>query len=236
MLQHPLAVAWSKGGLYVADSYNGKVKRFDPGFTSLSTVLADAEGLPLAGPAGLAVEADGDLLVADTDRSRLLRLPAAGGAARAVAVHDAGETPVVAAAGATSIAPHFAVHVLPSRSLAAGSSVANLALVSPDGFAFSEGSPWQMDLAAQGGLQLGKTSLQGEAAAGGRVETAVPLSLETPGRLLVRVHASICDAVHHAACYPVRETFAVALSSGGSDDRVDLPLSVPAGAPRSAAP
>jgi DNA-binding beta-propeller fold protein YncE len=233
MLQHPLAVAWSKGGLYVADSYNGKIKRFDPGFKGLSTVLVEAEGLPLAGPAGLAIEADGSLVVADTDRSRLLRLSPGAGAARSLPVRAAQEVSVLGTAASPTASP--GVHPakeLPPRQLSTGVDRIQLHLVAPAGFTFSEAAPWAVELSSDGGLRLHDSAAQGEASAGPRVTIPLGLSLEGPGTLRARVHASVCDAVTHAACYPVRESFAVALRGGGptSDSALDLPLSVPAGA------
>ncbi|MHB8418431.1 MAG: hypothetical protein ACYDCL_10175 [Myxococcales bacterium] len=236
MLQHPLAVAWSQGGLYVADSYNGKIKRFDPALTSLSTVVGEAEGLPLAGPAGIAVEADGSLLVADTDRGRLLRLSPGDAKARALPVRSAEATAAVAAAppSAGSSLRAEVTRTLPAHRLPDGSTALQVALVAPEGFAFSEGAPWALDLLAQGGLRLRQASARGEAAAGRRVDVPVGLSLASPGTLRARVHASICDAVSHAACYPVRESFTVALTGGGppADAALELPLGVPAGAAR----
>jgi hypothetical protein len=63
------------------------------------------------------------------------------------------------------------------------------------------------------------------------VDIPIALAVSGPGTLHARVHASVCDAVNHAACYPLRESFAVALSGGGlTDASLDLPLSVPGGA------
>ncbi len=233
MLQHPLAVAWSKQGLCVADSYNGKIKCFDPRFTELTTVLADAEGLPLQGPAGLAVEADGSLLVADTDRSRLLRLPPGAATAQALPVRTV-EQATVAATPEASAAPARALPAreLPAMALPEGARSLQVDLVAPDGFAFSEGAPWAIELDAAGSLRPLETALQGEAAAGARIDVPVALAAAGPGTLRARVHASVCDAVNHAACYPVRETFALAVTPGGASGTaaLALPLSAPAGA------
>jgi len=74
-LQHPLDVAWHDGLLYVADSYNHKVKRLDPMTRRCETWLGDGEpGLRdgcgrearFSEPGGLAI-GDGVLYVADTN-------------------------------------------------------------------------------------------------------------------------------------------------------------------------
>ncbi|MDI1431570.1 thioredoxin-like domain-containing protein [Polyangium sorediatum] len=66
-LQHPIGMTYGQGALWVADSYNGKVKRVDPAKGTTRTVLTG-----LAEPAGITV-AGKDLVVADTNKSRIVR-------------------------------------------------------------------------------------------------------------------------------------------------------------------
>lgn len=74
-LQHPLGVAWHDGLLYVADTYNHKIKRLDPRTAECRSWLGSGEAghrdgvagaAALAEPSGLSV-ADGTLYVADTN-------------------------------------------------------------------------------------------------------------------------------------------------------------------------
>uniref|UniRef100_A0A7C2NW11 Redoxin domain-containing protein n=1 Tax=Schlesneria paludicola TaxID=360056 RepID=A0A7C2NW11_9PLAN len=75
-LQHPLGIALDKGSLYVADSYNHKIKRISIATRDASTFLGtgeagDAVDPPqFAEPAGLAI-ANGKLYVADTNNHRV---------------------------------------------------------------------------------------------------------------------------------------------------------------------
>ena len=77
-LQHPYAVAAHDGFLYVADTYNNKIKRLSPDGRSETFAGTGAEGLCdgepaeacLDEPQGIAV-ADGVLFVADTDNHAL---------------------------------------------------------------------------------------------------------------------------------------------------------------------
>ncbi|MDO8122022.1 NHL domain-containing thioredoxin family protein [Isoptericola sp. b490] len=78
LLQHPLGVAaLPDGSVVVADTYNGAVRRYDPGADTVSTLARD-----LAEPSGLLVDAhdDGtiDLLVVESAAHRItrVRLPA----------------------------------------------------------------------------------------------------------------------------------------------------------------
>jgi hypothetical protein len=86
-LQHPMGIAAGDGVLYVADSYNHKVKRVDPTTGECRTIAGGLERLPVTGepgfwePEGLAV-ADGKLLVADTNNHRIVELDLDGGGRR----------------------------------------------------------------------------------------------------------------------------------------------------------
>jgi len=74
-LQHPMGLAWHDGALYIADTYNHKIKRLDPTTADCRTWLGrgepgfddgDVEMATFGEPSGLAVAA-GRLYVADTN-------------------------------------------------------------------------------------------------------------------------------------------------------------------------
>lgn len=71
-LQHPLGIACNDGKLYVADTYNSKIKQLDPGTRDCATFL-DSSTVPggLHEPAGLSI-ADGKLFIADTNANRIV--------------------------------------------------------------------------------------------------------------------------------------------------------------------
>lgn len=81
-LQHPLGVAWLAGALYIADSYNHKIKRLDPDSRRVTTLAGSGEHGLLDGegaiarfwePGGIAA-ADGRLYVADTNHHAIRRV------------------------------------------------------------------------------------------------------------------------------------------------------------------
>src|SRR5207244_11780191 len=78
-LQHPLGIAWSAGVLFVADSYNHKIKKVDPAKDESRTFLGDGrpgdrENPPrFSEPAGLSV-AGTDLYVADTNHHQIRKV------------------------------------------------------------------------------------------------------------------------------------------------------------------
>ncbi|MBI1917008.1 MAG: redoxin domain-containing protein [Planctomycetes bacterium] len=74
-LQHALGVAWAEGKLFVADTYNSKIKVIDPDKKSCKTYLGGEPDGWLAGPlfsepGGLSY-ANGKLYVADTNAHRI---------------------------------------------------------------------------------------------------------------------------------------------------------------------
>lgn len=69
-LQHPIGLAYGGGALWVADTYNGKIKRVDPTTGTTKTI---AGGFGLSEPAGLVWTPSG-LLVADTNSGRIARV------------------------------------------------------------------------------------------------------------------------------------------------------------------
>jgi thiol-disulfide isomerase/thioredoxin len=77
LLQHPLGVAGlPDGSVAVADTYNGAVRRYDPGTATVTTIAAG-----LAEPSGLLVDGD-HLVVVESAAHRLTRVPL-GAVARA---------------------------------------------------------------------------------------------------------------------------------------------------------
>jgi hypothetical protein len=80
-LQHPLGLATDGTALFVADTYNHKIKRLDLNARTITTLAGTGEpgtgqpgaALQLREPSGLAW-AGGELIIADTNNHRLVRL------------------------------------------------------------------------------------------------------------------------------------------------------------------
>lgn len=70
LLQHALGVVSRGDKLFVADTFNNKIKRLDPITRSLTSVVGGTRA-ELYEPGGLALLPDGRLLVADTNNHRL---------------------------------------------------------------------------------------------------------------------------------------------------------------------
>jgi DNA-binding beta-propeller fold protein YncE len=95
-LQHPQGVAWHAGRLYVADTYNHKVKRLDPRTAECRTFLAGGEPGHRDGPSGEArfsepcgiFAAAGRLYVADTNNHAIRVADLATGTVSTVELRD----------------------------------------------------------------------------------------------------------------------------------------------------
>src|SRR5207253_1038506 len=106
MLQHPLAVAATPDGLIVADTYNDKLKRFSPDGLRLEPFFEGAGDSRLSQPAGLAVLPSGEVLVADTNHHRVVKVGAAGDRAFELVVRGAPTPRYGVAAAAAQPPPH----------------------------------------------------------------------------------------------------------------------------------
>src|SRR4029077_6292413 len=72
LLQHPLDIAVGAGTIYVADSYNNKIKGIAFGSMETRTLFGDGDPGILYEPGGLAVDGD-RVFIADTNNHRVLR-------------------------------------------------------------------------------------------------------------------------------------------------------------------
>lgn len=94
-LQHPLAVEYSDGKLYVADTYNHKIKVIDPSTNGITTFAGSGRGkrdgagkaAQFYEPGGLSL-ADGKLYVADTNNHEIRVIDIQSGAVQTLALKN----------------------------------------------------------------------------------------------------------------------------------------------------
>ncbi len=70
-LQHVMGITCGPSGVFIADSYNHKIKKVDPATGECATVYGGAD--LLNEPEGLALLEDGSFLIADTNNHRLIQ-------------------------------------------------------------------------------------------------------------------------------------------------------------------
>jgi DNA-binding beta-propeller fold protein YncE len=246
MLQHPLAVAATANGILVADTYNDKIKRFSPDGLRLDPFFEGAADSKLAQPAGLAVTPSGEVLVADTNHHRIVKVSADGARAYELAIrgapvprHGVAMESIPPATQPGAGAGWFTA-ILPSPrdvGLAPGSGKLLLSVTAPEGMELSAGSPWSASLEVSRRsdlLQVSPEFSRGEARGGGVQEIEVVAQAQhlydVDSEVLVELRAVACDAIDHAACHPVKNSFRVPLrllrDAGQREVRVTLPLEV----------
>jgi thiol-disulfide isomerase/thioredoxin len=188
LFQHPLGVcALPDGSVLVADTYNGAVRRFDPGTGMVSTVASD-----LAEPSDLVLTADGEVLVVESAAHRLTRL--APGA--------------LSAAGASTVDGGRQRAERPPTDLAAGEVTLEVIFAPAPGQKLDEsfGPSTRLEISASPPELL----LHG---AGTSTQLSRRLVVDpevAAGVLQVVAQAATCDAdAEHAACHLTRQDWGV---------------------------
>ena len=156
-LQHPLGIALYQGNLFVADSYNHKIKRVDLAKSQATTYLGDAKpGDRLSPPrfsepAGLSVAGE-KLFVADTNNHRLLRVDLKTEKAEIFTI--AGLTPPPPRSEETIERAPGKIVAVPKQTVAGTRLTFEIALKVPAGYKLNKEFPTSYRLSATGKQSL----------------------------------------------------------------------------------
>jgi hypothetical protein len=203
-LQHPLGIAYSAGVLFVADSYNHKIKKVDPVKDEARTFLGD--GHPgdrdqpprFSEPAGLSV-AGTDLYVADTNNHQIRKVDLRTGKVQPFAIEGlAPPNPVKPADDSNDGDGRKPIRVAAQR-VAPGTITFEGALHIPKGYKVNLMAPLSYRLAAAGEQSLVAADQLGERvqieppAEGTTVKFSIPLAAKTgKGDLTVTLSYGFC--------------------------------------------
>ncbi len=223
-LQHPLGVVYVDGFLYVADTYNNKIKRLDPRTRRIETFLGtgaagarDGENPTFDEPGGLCY-AHGKLYIADTNNhlirvadlktKRVTTLPLRG-------LENAPPPPLHRPP---------ASETLQTVSVNTATPALTLQLRLPQGHKLNPNAKSQVRIEAQGATVQGKTEL------------LVPLdtlSLELPvqltaARAALSLHLLIyhCREEQEGLCYLYEKRLTLPMQQGGVERTVKIEVSV----------
>ncbi len=235
-LQHPLGVTWTGGLLYVADTYNNKIKVIDPVKRSSRTLSGNGKEGHVDGPlkkatfdepGGISAGPDGRLYIADTNNHLVRVIDLAEERVSTLAIRDLDR--LLSGAARETDKSTEAAELLPPATVSPGEGSVVLDIL------FSE----EMKLNAAGGVRLELVAVEGGIAedrestvAGDRLPLRLPVSWRAgEGALLLDTRFVYCDKSNEGLCYfgqrrlrlPVR----VRDEGGGRDVRASYTVGHP---------
>jgi len=197
-LQHPLGIVRHEGVLFVADSYNHKIKRIDIEKREVSTWLGtgkpgDGVNPPqFAEPAGLTI-ANGKLYVADTNNHRVCMVDLKSKAMSVLEI--VGLKPPQPPKSDAEVDLFGDEKAIPVQKLAAGKFIEfEIAVTLPEGFKLNPEAPVTYQMTAEGNQSLiaaEHLNVREEAAAEGTtLKFRVPLSAKAAGEATLHLRVS----------------------------------------------
>lgn len=234
--QHPLGIAWKDGILYIADSYNHKIRKLDVASGEVTTWLGtgkpgDAlEPAQLSEPAGLSIAND-KLYIADTNNHRICVADLQTGTLSALSISGL-SAPIPTAkrslpdlTSAVSletqlVAPSQDMSVIVQLNVPADYKLNNLAPVVWEAFYLD------------GNEVIGPTALEGrdEAVVDGNTATfRLPIAAEGSGTIAVHVSYGFCSEGNAGICRLAQATWKipVTVSEDSEVKRISLPFPDP---------
>ncbi len=187
-LQHPLGVVATGGKLFVADTYNNRIRVVDPGTGEVHTLAGGKAGWregrePLFYEPGGIDAADGTLYLADTNNHSIRRVSSGSGLASTLVLKGA----ALLAGGGTLPG---SVLRLPLQTVAPGDGALRLEVALPEGFGPNPLAPSQITVTASGGDAVRFPGPAGFTGAGPRFPMVFP-AVYTPGTAEVGIELSL---------------------------------------------
>ncbi|MCB8979330.1 MAG: redoxin domain-containing protein [Ardenticatenaceae bacterium] len=226
-LQHPLGVVYADGLLYVADTYNNKIKVIDPATQTSTTLLGTGEDgwrdgdQPLFDePGGLSL-GNGRLYIADTNNHVVRIASLADGTVSTLVLADPqGLLTRVAEGGYTG-----KTVTLDAQVVAAGENTLNLQIDLPDGYKFNDIAPFLAEFSATGDVSLDPDSATVQQVAPS-FPLQVPLTVNGAGELQADLVIYYCEAEAESLCLleQVRLLLPIEVGSG---EALEMAYAVP---------
>ncbi len=217
-LQHALGLVLRGDQLYVADTFNNKLKRLDPEGRRVETV-AGGDG-SLAEPGGLALLPDGQLLVADTNHHRLVTFDPTTGLLEPFAITglDAPATAGLvldARAGGAGETASEMVHA--KGTLGPGRNTLVIHLEPPPGGKLTDDAPLVVDVSGTGGLSFPTATFR-KTIGPGVLPLEIPLDVAkgATGSAAVEVNYFWCTVGDAGACVPAQAKLEVTFDLSGT--------------------
>jgi DNA-binding beta-propeller fold protein YncE len=236
--QHPLGIAMFENRLFVADSYNHKIKEIALPSGKTTTWMgtgkpgATADPLMMNEPGGLSI-ADGKLFVADTNNHRVLIIDIS---TKQTSVLNIGGLTPPSPPKKTSLPDMKDAIVLEEQKVAVGDKLAfNVTLTIPEGQKRNDLAPVTWELFADGEQDLLSADVLGvrdEAMVSEKnvASFTVPLTGQPgQGRFLLRMSFGYCGTEENALCRLASATWSVpvVLNTDGGNSEISLTFPKP---------
>lgn len=225
-LQHPEGIAAIAGVVYVADTYNRKIRILDPatgGVTTLAVTPGGGEPA-LAAPSGLSL-GGGNLYIADRDRHRIAAVDLASGRMRTVRIGEMVAAPAPPADMEREI-------VLAEQRVGAGAGAVRLTLTTPAGYRLNSLAPSRLEV-REGEASVARFSRRSTTWQSDEVSVVVELPVRfAAGRTTLRLTGTIyyCRKAAAALCFvrPVGFVVPVVVVGGGAEPIAHIAFRLPA--------
>ena len=228
-LQHPLGVAFADGKLYLADTYNDKIKLVNPETMETTTIAGNERGWrdgddPLFyEPGGLDV-AEGKLYIADTNNHviRVLDL-------------EKNETSTLVLSGierfarSSELSEFFGTSIaMDTQVLSSGPGIIVLEIELPEGFKLNDVAPSSISFESEGEISLSEMASVDLTGAEFPLELVVEFAPGS-GLLTAELNLYYCEEDQESLCFyePVQFQIPVQIGSKG-EDTIKLNYSLPA--------
>jgi len=223
LLQHPLGVSIGDGALYVADTYNSKIKRFDPGTGEIVTISGGEQGwqdgaVPLYSEPGGLDFAEGRLYVADTNNHAIRVVDPETGTAETLVLYG------IERFEAQSDGYRGIEVTLDPVQVAPGEAILVVDVVIPDGYKVNDQAPFAMSWIVEGDIAAPGPGSSREVLAPAFPLTAAAGFTAGAGSLTADLTIYYCTAETESLCLieQVRVTAPIEVVEGGSDTVVFL--------------
>ncbi|HVO69940.1 MAG TPA: thioredoxin-like domain-containing protein [Aggregatilineaceae bacterium] len=234
-LQHPLGITVAADGyLYIADTYNSKIKRIDPttgeSVTYLGTGqegLADGSDAQFYEPGGIDY-ADGRLYIADTNNNAIRVVNMANRTVSTVQFPNVErlletQTPAISVPDGI-LSPGEPVVTLPVQTVGAGEGTILVNVTMPQGYKFNDIAPFTATWSESPLAQIPEAS-RNIRIVDPQMPLEVPVTL-TAGQTSVAVDLTVywCEAVNETLCFVdrVRLEAPLTVSAEGSNHTVTM--------------